>query len=83
MCQGCRDSLRTADGSVPVALFDIAIARAERWSFRDLSGNFITPTCESVSHYHCRPECVLAVEPHFVCSLLCIPHWHNVCYGQS
>lgn len=58
MCQGCRGSLRTADGPVPVAPFDIAIARAERRSFRDSSGNLITPTCESVSHYHCRPVCV-------------------------
>ena len=68
MCQGCRGSLRTADGSVPV---DIAIAECR--SFTDSSGNLITPTRESVSHYHCRPNCVLAVEPHFVCSSLCTP----------
>ena len=73
VCQGCRGSLRTVEGSVPAAPFDLAIARAERRSFRHSSGDLVTPTRETVCHYHCKPECVQVVEPHFVSSSLKIP----------
>ena len=73
VCQGCRGSLRTLDGSVPAAPFNLTIARAERRSFINSTGNLVTPARETVCHYHCKPVCVLAVESHFVCSSLRVP----------
>ena len=43
MCQGCRTSLRNVDGTIPMALYDFAIARFETRSYRDKNaymGNF-------------------------------------------
>ena len=73
MCQGCRSSLRTADGQIPLAPYDLTIARAERRSFRDPAGNLITPRKETTSHSHCRTECVKAAEPGFIPYSLRIP----------
>ena len=73
MCQGCRSTLRTADGQIPLAPYDLTIARAERRSFRDPAGNLITPRKETTSHYHCRIECVKAAEPGFIPYSLRIP----------
>lgn len=72
-CQGCRSSLRVGNGQVPLPPHDLAIARAERRSFRNASGTLITPRKESNAHYHCRLECVKAVEPNFVSFSLRIP----------
>ena len=50
-CQGCRMSLHNVDGSIPSQTYDICVARAEKRSFRDSNGVFITPVKESVYHY--------------------------------
>lgn len=63
MCQGCRSSLRTADGRIPLAPYDLTSARAECHSFHDPAGNIITPRKETTSHYHCHTECVKTAEP--------------------
>ena len=58
ICQGCRNTLRLLDGSIPAPPFDLVIARAERRSFRDKSGTLITPRQEQTCHYHLRLDCV-------------------------
>lgn len=73
MCQGCRSSVRSRDGSVPAPPFDLVIARAERRTFRDKSGVLITPYREQASHYHIRLDCVRNVEPSFVPLSLKVP----------
>ena len=73
MCQGCRSSLRSQDGSIPNPPFDAVIARAERRSFRDKNGVLITPRQEQTCHYHLRLDCVKAVEPTFVPLALQVP----------
>ena len=73
MCQGCRSSLRSRDGSVPVPPFDMVIARAERRSFRDKNGELVTPHQEQTCHYHFRLDCIRAVEPNFVPMALQVP----------
>ena len=77
VCQGCRGSLKTTDGDVPSPPYDLAVARAEQRPFRDSSGNLITPKRPTVYHYHCKVECIKAVEPHFVPSSVRIPE--DVC----
>ena len=73
MCQGCRSSLRLQDGSIPVPPFDLVIARAERKTFRDKSGELVTPRQEQTCHYHLRLDCIRAVEPNFVPMALQVP----------
>ena len=73
VCQGCHGSLRLANGNVPLPPFDLTVARAERRQFRDPSGTLITPRRESVCHYHCRLECIRAVEANFIPSSLIVP----------
>ena len=73
ICQGCRSSLRATDGTIPLPPYNLTIARAERRTFRDTSGNLVTPNKESVSHYHCQVECIKAVEPFFVPQALRVP----------
>ena len=73
VCQGCKGSLKTVDNHIPTPPFDIAAARSENKPFRDASGNLITPKRATVYHYHCHPQCIRAVEPHFVLSSLLIP----------
>jgi hypothetical protein len=73
VCRGCRGSLRTADSGIPPPPFDLVIARAEHFTFRNSSGELITPRRETVCHYHCKVKCVRAVEFGFVCSSLHIP----------
>ena len=58
MCQGCRATVRSSDGSIPAPPFNLVIARAERRSFRDKSGVIITPYQEQTCHYHIRLGCV-------------------------
>jgi hypothetical protein len=73
VCQGCHGSLRLGNGNVPAPPFDVTVARTERRSFRDPSGTLITPRRESVCHYHCRVECIKAVQPNFIPSSLIVP----------
>ena len=72
-CQGCRNSLRQADGTISLPPYDLTIARAERRPYRDHSGNLITPQKESNAHYHCRVACVTAAEPSFIPRSLHVP----------
>ena len=73
VCQGCKGSLKTTDNRIPTPPFDIVAARSENRPFRDASGNLITPKRATVYHYHCRPQCIQAVEPHFILSSLLVP----------
>ena len=73
MCQGCRSTLRSSDGSIPAPPFNLVIARAERRSFRYKSGVLITPLQEQTCHYHIRLECVKNVDPTFVPLALKVP----------
>ena len=73
ICQGCKGSLKTSDNRIPTPPFDIAAARSENRPFRDASGNLITPKRATLYHYHCRPQCIQAVEPHFILSSLVVP----------
>ena len=70
ICQGCRLSLRASDGSIPPPPYNLAVARAE---CQDKGGNMITPTRESVYHYHCVPQCIHSVEPAYNLSAIIIP----------
>ena len=74
VCQGCKGSLKTTDNHVPTSPFDMAVAHAENRPFRDTSGNLVTPKRVTVYHYHCRPQCIQAVEPYFILSSLLIPN---------
>ena len=73
MCQGCRMSLRTVDGSVPKPPFDLAIARFERRTFRDKNGELHTPLREQAVHYHLKPCCIQVVASDFDSSNVSIP----------
>ena len=73
MCQGCRQPLRSMNGSIPSPPFDLAIARSERTSFCDKFGTLVTPLQEQTCHYHLSLQCVKAVEPHFVPFSLKVP----------
>ena len=48
MCQGCRSSLCLIGGGIPQPPFDLAIARFERRSYRDKSGELKTPVHEQL-----------------------------------
>ena len=73
MCQGCKSSLHLSDGSIPVPPFDVAVARAERKTFRDKNGELVTPRQEQTCHYHFRIDCIRAVEPNFIPMALQLP----------
>ncbi len=73
MCQGCHSTVRSSDGSIPAPPFDLVIARAERRTFRDKSGVFITPYQEQTCHYHVRLDCIKSVEPSFIPMALNVP----------
>ena len=49
------------------------VARAEHRPFKDKGSNMITPTEESVYHYHCLPQCIHSVEPAYNLSAIIIP----------
>ena len=63
ICQGCRGSLWSADGTVPNPPFDFVIARVEKRQFRDASGTLKVPAKPSAAHYHFRLACIRAIEP--------------------
>ena len=72
--QGCRGSLRLADGTIPNSPYDVVIARLEKRQFRDSSGMLKTPSKPSAVHYHFRLACVRACDAHFLPSSFVIPH---------
>ena len=73
VCQGCRGSLRSADGRIPNTPNDLVVARLERRQFRDSSGALKTPSRASAAYYHARLACVRASDPSFIASSLLIP----------
>ena len=73
ICQGCRSSLRSQDGSIPVPPFDMVIARAEQRSFRDKNGKLVIPHQEQTCCYHFLLNFIRAVEPNFVPMALQVP----------
>ena len=73
ICQGFRRSLQNEDGSVPIPPYDLAVARAERLTFHDPSGNLVTPVKESVCHYHSHPMYIHAVQPDYDLTSVHIP----------
>lgn len=66
VCQGCKSSLRNLDGSLPLPPFDVVVARFERRTFRDKTGELRTPAREQAAHYHLQASCVGTVDPNFV-----------------
>ena len=73
VCQGCRGSLRLADGSIPGPPYDVVVAHLEKRPFRDPTGAMRTPSRASAAHYHVRLACLRATDPSFVSSTLVIP----------
>ena len=73
VCQGCRSSLRSTDGTVPMAPFDLVIARFERRPYRDKTGELKTPTRDQAAHYHLKVGCVESGSPSFVPANLFVP----------
>jgi len=73
MCQGCKGSLKCANGSLLAPPFDLCCARAEKHSFRDSNEILITPNKEQPSHYHINLLCIQAASPSFVPSNIFIP----------
>ena len=65
MCQGCRESLRPSDGSIPKEPYNLVVARAERRPFRDTCGNLVTPTSFSNAHYHMDLNCIRKADVYF------------------
>ena len=74
ICQGCRKSLRNANGTIPAPPSNLCVARLERRSFFDQSGTLRLPKKEQPSHYHARVECIRAVCAKFVPSTLQISY---------
>ena len=74
ICQGCRGSLRLADGQVPPPPFNMVIARLEMRPFRDSTGTLRTPSRPCAAHYHLRLACIRAADPNFISSTLTIPN---------
>lgn len=66
MCQGCKSSLKCANGSLPAPPFDLCCAGAEKCSFRDSNGILRTPNKKQPSHYHINLLCIRAALPSFV-----------------
>ena len=73
-CQGCRESLRLPDGTIPNPPNDIVVARLERRPYFDRSsGDWCFPRRETNSHYHFKLSCVVKADPLFVPSTLQVP----------
>ena len=73
ICQGCRQSLRTSSGSIPDPPYNLVIARAEKCSYRDSSGDLVVPSSYSNAHYHVVVSCISQVEPTFIPSMPRVP----------
>jgi len=73
VCQGCRSSLKCANGTIPAPPFYLCCARAEKRSFKDYNGITRTPSKEQPSYYHINLRCIQSSAPEFVPSSLCIP----------
>jgi len=73
ICQGCRNSLRCVNGSIPAAPFDLCCARAEKRPYRGTDGILRTPSKEHPSHYHINLLCIRGAAPDFIPSSLSIP----------
>ena len=74
ICQGCRGSLRLADGMVPNPPYDVVIAHLEKRQFRDASGMLKIPAKHSAAHYHFCLACIRACDPNFLPTALHIPN---------
>ena len=72
ICQGCRGSLKCANGTIPAPPFNLCCVRAEKRIFKDHSGVLRTPSKEQPSHYHINLHCIQASAPEFVLSSLCV-----------
>ena len=73
MCQGCKTSLRNANGSIPLPPYDLAVARYERRCYRDKTGELQTPQREQAVHYHIKVPCIKNSCDDFVPSSLTLP----------
>ena len=73
ICQGCRGTVRAADGSIPEAPYNVVVARLEQRPFRDSTGVLKTLSRPSAAHYHVRLTCIRTADPNFVPNSLVIP----------
>ena len=74
MCQGCKNSVRLSDGSIPSPPHDIVVARLEQRQYFDKkSGEWCYSNKNSNCHYHARLSCIVEVEPFFIPSSLQVP----------
>ena len=74
MCQGCKNSLRTVDGTIPPPPFNLTMPIAERHSFRYSSRQIVTPRKETMCHYHCSLPSIQMMMPNFHPDALYISH---------
>ena len=64
-CQGCKESLRMPDNSLPTAPDDLIAYRMERRPFVATDGVVKIPAKPSASHYHLKMECLTAAAANF------------------
>ena len=65
--------LHLTDRSLPAPPFDLVMARAEWYTFRDKSGILVTHLKQHPSHYHIHLDCARAIESNFVpLALMCL-----------
>ena len=81
ICQGCRGSLRLANGTFPSPPHDLIVARLEKRQYRDPYGVLKTPVKASAAHYHTRLTCILSGDPTFQPNSLHLPH--DICNELS
>ena len=73
-CQGCKNSVRLSDGSIPSPPHDIVVAHLEQRQYFDKkSGEWCYSSKSSNCHYHARLSCIVQVEPLFIPSSLQVP----------
>ena len=72
-CQGCKGSLKTAEGTLPQPPDDLIVSRMECRPFVAPDGTVKVPSKPSAVHYHFKMECLSAASPSFHPSTMVLP----------
>jgi len=72
ICQGCRGTMRTTNGLIPMPPNNFCIARQEKRQYKNKDGLLKTPSAFSDAHYHLNMACVTSAEPSFKIEFLVI-----------